>query len=133
MATETDDRSLSALVGDLTQQMSTLVQQEMQLARAEMSEQVGRIGTGFRSLALGAAFAFAGLTFVLLAGVIGLALVVPAWLAALFVGFVAANIGSLLLLRGRKALRVVDLTPHKALQSIGRRVQDTAANSRRVA
>src|SRR5262245_40910369 len=130
MENQSDDRSLGTLVGDLTQQVSELVRQEVQLARAEMSEQVDRLSGGVKALAVGSAFAYAGLTLMLLAAVLALSQVVPAWMAALFVGLVAANIGSLLLLRGRKALRVVDLTPRRALRSLGRRVQQGSASGR---
>jgi putative superfamily III holin-X len=133
METNTDERSLTALVNDLTQQVGELVRQELQLARTEMASQAGRVGGGVKAMVIGTAFAYAGVTLMLLAAVAGLALVVPLWLAALFVGVVAANIGSMLLLRGRNALRMEHLMPQRTLRSLGRRVQVGSAETRRVA
>ncbi len=133
METNTDERSLTALVNDLTQQVGELVRQELQLARTEMTSQAGRVGGGVKAMVIGAAFAYAGVTLMLLAAVAGLALVLPLWLAALFVGVVAANIGSMLLLRGRKALRMEHLLPQRTWRSLGRRAQAGSAETRRVA
>ncbi len=133
METGPDERSLGTLFGDLTQQVSDLVRQEVLLARAEMSEKVGQIGGGVNTLMMGTAFAYAGLTFVLLGAVIGLALLVPAWLAALFVGLVAANIGVFLLWRGKRVLQLVDLTPRKTLRSLNGHTRREVQSGRRVA
>ena len=47
------DRSLGELFGQLSQDMTLLVRQEVQLARAEMSDKITRLTTNLISVAAG--------------------------------------------------------------------------------
>jgi len=99
------DRSVGAIVGDLTSQVAHLARLEAQLAAREMADKAkqGAVGGGMFAMA-GAMALYGGAAFALAAG-IALALVWPAWLAALVVGvvlFVVAGIGAL---AGRAMLR----------------------------
>ncbi|MEL4358450.1 MULTISPECIES: phage holin family protein [unclassified Luteococcus] len=46
-----DDRSIGEIVGDLSQNFSTLVHQELELAKAELKQDAGRAGKGAGMLA----------------------------------------------------------------------------------
>src|SRR5437870_2420011 len=62
-----EGRSLIALFSDLWRETSTLVHEEAELAKAELSEKVSQVGTGAVELAVGALVAFAGFIVVLFA------------------------------------------------------------------
>jgi hypothetical protein len=119
MAYAPDARSLGDLFSDLTREISTLVRNELALARAEMSTKLSRVGRHAGMLALGAVVALAGLFT--LAACLVLVLVnagMPAWGAALLVGLALAAVGGFMATRSLKALRAEDLTPNETLQSL---------------
>ena len=113
-----DERSIGQLLGELADETSTLVRQELALARAEVGQKVGRIGRDLGFLAVGGAIAYAGFLAILGAAVFLLAQVMPLWLAALIVGLVVAGGGYLLVQRGLAALRAVDLAPRRTLRTL---------------
>lgn len=43
---ESDDRSVGAIVGDITKDMSNLIRQEMELAKTELKQELGKAGKG---------------------------------------------------------------------------------------
>ena len=49
-----DDRSLGELFAELAQETSTLVRQEVELARVELSQKAARVGRDVASLVVGA-------------------------------------------------------------------------------
>jgi len=113
-----EHRSLSQLFSDLMNEARTLLRQEVRLAKTELTEKASRVGKDVTSLAIGGAIANAGLLAIVAAGVIGLANVVPAWLAALIVGVVVAGIGFGMIQQGRKNLTQEDLNPRKTVKSL---------------
>src|SRR4029079_1157144 len=96
-----DERSIGQLLKELTQESSTLLKQEVNLAKTEMSEKAARVGANLGEVAVGGAVAFLGAIALLLAAVYGLtallnkfmSLGVAAWLAPLIVGAVLAAVG----------------------------------------
>jgi hypothetical protein len=119
MAYAPDARSLGDLFSDLTREMTTLVRNELALARVEMSAKLARAGRHAATLAIAAVVALAGL-FTLAASLV-LVLVragMPAWGAALLVGLALAVVGAVLASRALTALRQEDLTPRETIQTI---------------
>src|SRR5215210_754534 len=94
-----DDRSLGDLFAELAQETSTLVRQEVNLAKTEMSQKASRAGRRIGILAAGGAVAYAGLLAILAAVIVLLNNVMPLWVSALLVGLVVAVVGYLLLVR----------------------------------
>lgn len=117
-----DDRSIGALVSELSQETTTLLQQEIALAKTEMSEKVTQVSRALVSLALGGLVLFAGLLVLLDALVFGLSELMPAdlvpWLPALIVGVVVAIIGAMLLQKGRRNLQTSQLMPQRTTTSL---------------
>ena len=105
MQTSRDERSLGELFGDLTRQLSTLIRQEFQLARTEMTDKAATAGKNVGFIAAGGVLAYAGLLAIIAGIVLALALAIPAWLSALIVGIVVAIIGGLLIWKGVNTLR----------------------------
>jgi len=118
MAEVKEDRSLGQLFADLMNETRTLLQQEVRLAKTEMTEKASRVGKDITSLVIGGAIAYAGLLAIVAAAAIGLANVVPDWLAALIVGLVVAGIGLVMIQQGRKNLTQEDLNPRKTVESL---------------
>jgi xanthine/uracil permease len=112
------ERSLGDLFSELTQETRTLVRQEVQLAKTELSEKVNQVQHGATSLAVGGLVAYAGLLFLLAAAVIGLAQVVEWWLAALVVGVIVTAIGLALVAKGRENLKAKNLTLNRTTESL---------------
>lgn len=117
-----DQRSVLELFSDLFRESSTLVHQEAELAKAEMSEKVSQIGSGIAELAVGALIAFAGFIVLLFAIANGLARILPPeqadWLAPLIVGLVVMVIGAIALMRGRSNMKVESLAPERTMASL---------------
>jgi hypothetical protein len=113
-----DNRSLGELFSELAQETSTLVRQEVNLAKTEMSDKASRAGKHVGMLAVGGALAYAGLLAVL-AGIIALLNnVMPLWASALLVGVVVAVVGYLLVRRGLEALKREDFTPRETIETL---------------
>jgi uncharacterized membrane protein YqjE len=105
------EASFGELLGELGQKTGTLVRQEVQLARTELSAQANRAARELAVLAVAGALALAGLLGVLAAIVVALAAALPLWLAALIVGGVVLAAGLALLQRGMGRLRRMDPLP----------------------
>jgi hypothetical protein len=118
------DRSFGSLFTELTQETTTLVQQEVALAKAEMSEKISQVGSGLATLIIGGFILFAGLLKLLDAAIFGIAELLPPdltpWLAALIVGVIVAIIGAVMLQKGRSNLKSGNLAPRRTAESLRR-------------
>jgi len=112
------DRSITGLLSDLASETILLIRQEMALLKAELSEKFSRIGQGATALGAGALIAFSGWLVLLAAAVLGLATVVPAWLAALIVALLVLAIGGALVYIGKSRFDADSLTPRRTLRSL---------------
>lgn len=120
-----EDRSIGELFGQLTQDMTLLFRQELQLARAEMSEKISTLTTNLVSVLAGGLVAYVGglaLVAALILGLHELANIAP-WVSALIVGALFAIAGYMMLSRGMKELKRVDLAPRRTVESLKDDVQ----------
>ncbi len=113
-----DDRSLGELFSELSQETSTLVRQEVQLAKTEMSQKASRVGKDVGFLAVGGAVAYAGLLAIIAGVIFLLGLAIPLWLSALLVGIVVAIVGYFLVKKGLDALKQEDLAPRETINTL---------------
>jgi tetrahydromethanopterin S-methyltransferase subunit G len=114
-----EERSLGELFGDLARETGTLVRQEVQLAKTEMSQNASRVGRDIGFLAVGGLVAYAGVLGILAAVILGLvAAGLEPWLAALIVGVVVTLAGYLLVRRGLDALKHQELAPRQTVESL---------------
>ncbi len=103
------EQSMGELFKQLSDELSTLVRQELQLARAEMTEKGKRAGVGagmFGGAGIVGLLALGTLTTCLVAA---LAQAMDVWLAALIVTVVYAAVAGVLALTGRQ--RISTATP----------------------
>ena len=119
MAQGRDERSLGDLFSDLSRETTTLVRQEVQLAKAELTQSATEAARGIGMLVAGGAVAYAGLLFLLLAIVFGLIQAGwDAWVSALVVGLVVVAIGAILVLRARESLKPANLAPRRTVETL---------------
>lgn len=112
------ERTLGALLADLTREASRLFRQEIALAKAEIADRISHLGTGAVELAAGGLIAYAGLLALIAAAILGLAEVLPAWLAALIIAVVVLALGGVLVLIGRRHLEPTKLVPYRTMRSL---------------
>jgi hypothetical protein len=119
---EADGKPLLGLFSDLWRETSTLVHDEAELAKAELSEKVSQIGTGAAEMAVAGGVLFAGFLVLLFAAVGALGLMIDsphaAWIAPLIVGAVVMLVGYVLLKRGQHQVKPETLAPVKTLQAL---------------
>lgn len=114
-----DDRSLGELFSELTRETTTLVRQEVELAKAEMTQKASSVGKDIGYLVAGGAVAYAGFLALLAAVILGLGqLGVTWWLSALIVGAVVAAIGGFLVMSGMNNLKQEDMAPRATLDTL---------------
>jgi len=119
MAQLRDERSLGDLFAELARETSTLVRQEVQLAKAEVTESATNAGRAIAFLLAGGAVAYAGFLAVLAAIILALwDAGLEAWQAALLVGIVVAVIGIFLVMRARDTLQTTVLVPRKTVATL---------------
>jgi uncharacterized membrane protein YqjE len=110
------DRPVGDLMKELAEQTSTLVRQELALARAELTEKGRTAGLGLGLIGGGgglALFAFGALTAAL---ILLLDEAMAAWLAALIVAVVYGAVAAVLALRGKE--RIEESTPPVPEQTV---------------
>lgn len=96
--------SIGELVSTLSEKLSALIRDEIRLAKAEMAEKARNAGIGIGLFVAAAALAFFGVAVLIAAAVLGLAVVLPAWLAALIIAVVLLALTAGLAFAGKKAL-----------------------------
>jgi uncharacterized membrane protein YqjE len=116
-------RSVPEILENIASNLTQIVQAEFRLAKSELKEGAEKAAGPGAALAAGAALAFYGLGFLLLAAVYALSLVVAGWLAALIVGGVLAVAAGILIGAGGLKLKRVNLTPVKTIQTLEEDVQ----------
>jgi len=118
------ERRMGELVKDLSAQVSTLVRQEVDLAKAELAEKGKKAGVG--AGLLGGAGVAALLTLGSLTAflILALALVLPAWAAALIVTALWGAVAAVLALQGRNKMREMGKpVPEKTVETVKEDVQ----------
>lgn len=114
-----EEPSLGELFRQLAQESTTLIRQEMELAKVEMRENLRSFTRDAMSLAIGGALLLVALLVltaflaVLLGDVLG-----NYWLGTLIVGALYAIAGFVMLQKGKKGLQHDDLRPEHTIASL---------------
>jgi hypothetical protein len=99
------DRSLSELLGQLSEQTTRLVHQELELAKAELQQKGRQAGLGAGMFGGAGALGLAALGALTACLILALNAVMPAWLAALIVAVVYGIIAFALVKQGQARIR----------------------------
>ena len=115
---DVSDLSVGDLLGNVSRDLSTLMRQEVSLAKAEIRAEAGKAGKGAGMLAGAGMAAWLCVLFVSIAVWWGLANVMDTGLAALIVAVLWAIAGGVLYATGRRTLRAMNPTPERTVDTV---------------
>jgi uncharacterized membrane protein YqjE len=118
MSMRTEERSLSELLSDITDELALLFRKEVELARVETTEQVSRAARAGAMLAAAGVIAFLDLLLLSFAVAWALASVMATGLAFLVVAIVLGVVAAVLAAAGRRRLATVDPVPNQTVQTL---------------
>ena len=124
--------STGELVKQLTEQVSTLVRDELKLAQVEMTRKGKQAGLGAGLLGGGGLIALYGAGCLIACAIIGLSHVVQPWLAALIVGAALLAIAGVAALIGKGRIQqATPPVPTEAAASVKADVEEIKERARR--
>ena len=113
------ERSLPDLLQRLSQETTQLVHQELDLAKAELSEKARQAGAGAGLFGGAGAVGLLGLAALTACFILALAIPLPAWLAALIVAVVYGAIAALMAAQGRaKVKQATPVVPEQTMETV---------------
>jgi uncharacterized membrane protein YqjE len=113
------ERPTGELVKDLSTQVSTLVRQELELAKVELTAKGRQAGIGAGLMGAGGVLALFGIGALTAAAVLALDLVLPGWLAAVIVGVAWLAIAGILALAGKaRAQKAGPPVPEQTVETL---------------
>jgi xanthine/uracil permease len=120
--TKTQGASIGSLLSTLTHELTSLVRNEVELAKTEVSEKTHQAMTGIAEIAIAGAVLLGGYLTLLAALVFVLNEVLPPemtpWLSAVIVGVVVTVIGIVMLKAGLKKLQARNLKLNRTMHSV---------------
>ncbi|HKA22999.1 MAG TPA: phage holin family protein [Blastocatellia bacterium] len=117
-ATSLSRESFGELLGQLANNSSALVRDEIQLAKQEMSEKFIRLRSAIIVVTAGAFIGYLATLALIAAAVIGLATYVGAGYAALIIGAALAIIGGITVLIGVSQIKRTSLKPEQTMETL---------------
>ena len=125
------EQSTAELIKQMSEQVSTLVRDELKLAQFEMTRKGKQAGIGAGMLGGGGLVALYGVGCLIACAIIGMSHVVQAWLAALIVGAVLLAVAGVAALLGKKRVQqAVPPVPREAANSVKTDVEEIRERAR---
>lgn len=122
----TDTRPTGELVKDLSTQVSTLVRQELELAKVELTAKGKEAGKGAGMFGGAGLFALYGVGALVATAILALSTAVAAWLAALIVAVVLFAVAGVLALTGKAhTQKATPLAPEQTVETVKEDVRYT--------
>ena len=120
------ERSLGDLLRELRDESTTLLREEVALAKTEITEKTSKVGRNVALAIAGALVAHLGLIFLLLALSEGLTVALAdmdlpfhgEWIAPLVVGTIVGGIGVALMLKAKKTIAGTSIVPEKTIHTL---------------
>jgi uncharacterized membrane protein YqjE len=113
------DRSLGELLKQLSEQTTRLVHQELELAKAELTQKGKQAGMGAGMFGGAGALGLAALGALTACFILALDAVMPAWLAALIVAVVYGIIAFVLVKQGQARIkRATPAVPEQTIETV---------------
>lgn len=125
-------RSLFGLIGSLPGLISDLIRAELDRLKDEIATKLKAAGIGLAIFAAAALFGYFALAVLLAAAILGIAVALPAWLAALIVGVVLLIITGILAFWGLKKFQAgTPPTPENTISSVKQDVRVLTGKEKR--
>jgi hypothetical protein len=115
---DVEGTSVGQLIGEVTKDLSTLMRQELELAKAEMKAEAKKAGQGAGMFGAAGFAGYMVLLFLSFALWWGLANVMDAGWSALIVAVIWAVIGAVAFVMGRKKFREVNPKPERTVDTL---------------
>jgi len=115
---DVEGRSVGELIGQVTSDLSMLMRQELDLAKAELRHEASKAGKAGSMLGAGGVLAHLTLVFLALALMFALGNVMDLGWAALIVGVLLAIGAGVLFSVGRRKLREVNPKPEQTVETV---------------
>lgn len=113
-----ESKSTAELLRDLSNEMTSLVHQEVELAKAELAAKTKRFGAGAGLLGSGAVVGLLGAGALVAAAIAGIATALSVWLSAIVVGGALLIVaGFLAVTGGTEVARGAPPVPEEAIKS----------------
>jgi hypothetical protein len=113
------DEHIGVLVHRLSEQIPELVRGELRLAQAELAQKGRKAGLGVGLFSAAGLLALFGVGTLIATAILGLALVLPAWLAALVVAVMLLGAAGLVAVGGSKEVhQATPAAPERAVAGI---------------
>ena len=118
-----ENQSVGDLLGRVTTDLSTLMRQEVALAKVEIKEEAVKTGKASGMLAGAGLVGYLVLVFLALALMFALDAVMPTGWAALITAAILGAIAAVLFVMGRKQLKQVNPKPEQTVETLKEDVQ----------
>ena len=113
-----EEKSIGDLFSDLTNEIRSLVSNEIKLAKIEMKHKGTVAGKNSAFLVVGLTVLYAGFLGLMATAALAIGLIIPLWLAALIVSVVILIIGAAMAIKGVNTLKRMKMTPELAIESM---------------
>lgn len=110
--------TLGELFSTLSNQVSQLFRQEVQLAQAEMTRKASRVGQNAAIIIVGGVVGLGAFLSLVAALILLLAIFIDAWAAALIVAVLLAVVAVLLARYGLNKLKEIDPAPRRTIETM---------------
>jgi len=118
------ERPFGELLKQLSEETTRLVHQEIELAKAELTQKGRQAGMGAGLFGGATAIGFLALAALTTCVILALDAVMPAWLAALIVAVVYGAVAAVLVIQGRNKVRqAVPPVPEQTIETVKEDVQ----------
>jgi uncharacterized membrane protein YqjE len=116
-------RSVPEVLQDIVGNIQEIIRSEFSLAKIEIKQEAAQAKGPVIMWLVGGALGLYALGFLLFTAVLGMATVMPIWIAALIVGAVLTVISIALLSAAGKRLKQVHKVPERTIESLKENVQ----------
>ena len=122
------ERPIGELLSDVTTQLQQLVRKELELARAEIKQEVDKAVKGVAAFAVAGVIGLLAAIALVFAAAWGLSELVPEGVAFLIVGVLLLAVAGALFMAGKKKVAQVNPVPEQTIQTVKEDVE-TAKDS----
>ena len=120
---DVENQTVGELLGRVTSDLSTLMRQEVELAKVELKEEASKAGKAGGMLAGAGAIGYLVLVFLALALMFALDSVMPTGWAALITAVILGIIAGVLFVMGKKRMAQVNPKPEQTVETLKEDVQ----------